>query len=105
MLTPWVNPVTAGKKIAKMPQNGRLDPGARLSRARLPSHPIAPPTKNPPIETNSTPMTTYWNRVAQSAPSHARKNSAPTAPAATIWGSRGLLEPTAVVTTSPNPIE
>jgi hypothetical protein len=104
MLTPWVNPVTAGKKIANRAQNGISELGARLARSWSVLAAATPPAKNATKAAARTAITTYWNRVAQSAPSQARTKSSATATAATICGSRGPAAPTRPETASPKPI-
>ncbi len=72
MLTPWVNPVTAGKKMAKATQNDRLFAGASQLAASSPGFQAAtPPSQSVTRAAASVARTTYWNRVAQSAPFHA----------------------------------
>ena len=87
MLTPWVNPVTAGKNMANRTQN----PGADSGAAQFPVstsafHRINPPTKKETSAAARKTITTYWNRVAQSAPSHARTKRNAAATPAMIWG-------------------
>ncbi len=110
MLTPWVKPVTAGKKIANRtqkphsaPDSAASLPGVRFPCSTPPSHWGSAPTKKPAIAPNSTAITTYWKRVAQSAPSQASTNSAATASAAT---TRGIQSgpPSVHVSASPKPI-
>ena len=46
MLTPWVKPVTAGKKSAKSAQNAeRARQGGQLRASSAPSHEASPPAK------------------------------------------------------------
>ncbi len=88
MLTPWVNPVTAGKKMAKSTQKEGPDAGAvQLPATRPLSHRATPPTKNETSAVARIAITTYWKRVAQSAPSQAKMKRKETATAAMTCGT------------------
>ena len=87
MLTPWVKPVTAGKNMAKITQKPGPPEGAdQLAANRLPSQRPMPPMKKDARAAPRIAMTTYWNRVAQSAPNQAKINRNAIAAAAMIWG-------------------
>ncbi len=87
MLTPWVKPVTAGKKMAKITQKAGPSDGAdQLAARRVPSQRPMPPTKKEARAAPRIAITTYWKRVAQSAPNQAKMNRNATAAAAMIWG-------------------
>ncbi len=106
MLTPWVKPVTAGKKIAKTAQKPRLPGGAdQLPSRTATSQRVKPPTKKETRAAARVTITTYWKRVAQSAPSQANTNRNATAHAATNWGEGEAAGGTKLATASPKPMQ
>jgi hypothetical protein len=60
ILTPWVKPVTAGKKMAKRIQKpGMLGGDAQLAARMVLSHVVIPPIKKEVKEATRVAMTTY----------------------------------------------
>ncbi len=106
MLTPWVKPVTAGKKIANRIQKSAPPAGAaQLASNTVLSQRLSPPQKNESSAAPSIAMTTYWNRVAQSAPSQAKTKRKMTAAAAVTWGFMKGQTGASAARASPKPMQ
>ena len=106
MLTPWVKPVTAGKKMANRSQKFEPPGGGSQFVAKIAlSHLTNPPAKKEKSAATSRPITTYWSRVAQSAPNHAKTKRNETAAAPISWDptlkSAGNMDASA----SPKPMQ
>jgi hypothetical protein len=99
--TPCVKPVMAGKNRAKATQKASPSLGRpKLSLNRPGSRSGTTPAKYPTIAAASRAITTYWSRVAMSAPIQASPRSPTTSPAATSRASTSTIPATA----SPKPI-